>query len=411
MTVADCVDHSNRQRRFEATMKIFLAFCICLCGLLCVGAQAATLRVGHNKPYATPCAALKVAKDGDTILVDSGLYKGDVCMFSQNNLTVRGVGNQRPHLDADGKIADNKAIWVVLGSNFTIENMEFSNAHIPADRGNNAAGIRAAGRDWTVRNCYFHDNQNGILEGNVRNSHILIEYSEFAHNGAGDGYSHNLYIGHSASLVFRFNYSHDAVVGHLLKTRAAVNYILYNRFAGFNGTDSYEANVPNGGTTYFIGNLIEQGTKSQNPAMLDYMSEGIEAGNAGNDLYVINNTFVNDLPGGGPFVQIGPQDKVPVLLQNNIFYGGGKVINQEDAILKSNFTGDLSFVNVAGGNYHLKPGSPAIHAASDPGVSLEQYSLRPVFQYRQSACGEKRLNANDLGGLAFEAAGEPLHCR
>jgi hypothetical protein len=392
-------------------MKKFLLLCVCLGGISVPGSQAATLLVGHDKPYATPCAALKVAKDGDTILVDPGLYKGDVCMFSQNNLIIRGVGNRRPHLDADGKIADNKAIWVVLGNNFTVENIEFSNAHIPADRGNNAAGIREAGRDWIVRNCYFHDNQNGILEGNVRNSHILIEYSEFAHNGAGDGLSHNLYIGHSASLVFRFNYSHDAVVGHLLKTRAAVNYILYNRFAGLNGSDSYETNVPNGGTTYFIGNLIEQGPKSQNPAMLDYMSEGIEPGNAGNDLYVVNNTFVNDLPGGGPFVQISPQDKVPVVLQNNIFYGGGKVINQGDAILKSNFTGDPSFVDVAGGNYHLKHGSPAIRAATDPGNSLEEYSLAPAFQYLPTACGEKRLNAKDLGALAFNAAGKPLHCR
>ncbi len=392
-------------------MKTLLLLCICLGALIPSGSQAATFRVGRDKPYATPCAALNVAKDGDTILVDPGLYKGDVCIFSQNNLTIRGVGDRRPHLNADGKIADNKAIWVVLGNNFTVENIEFSNAHIAADRGNNAAGIREAGRDWTVRNCYFHDNQDGILEGNVRNSHILIEHSEFAHNGAGDGYSHNLYIGHSASLVFRFNYSHDAVVGHLLKTRAAVNYILYNRFAGLNGTDSYETNVPNGGTTYFIGNLIEQGPKSQNPAMLDYMSEGIEPANAGNDLYVVNNTFVNELPGGGPFIQIGSQDRVPAVVKNNIFYGGGKVINQQDAILKSNFTGDPLFVDVAGGNYHLKLGSPAIHVATDPGKSLEQYSLRPTFQYLPTACGEKRLNANDLGGLAFNAAGIPLHCR
>ena len=43
-------------------------------------------------------------------------------------------------------------------------------------------------------NCYFHDNQDGILANAVVGSSILIEYSEFYKNGAGDGQSHNMYI-------------------------------------------------------------------------------------------------------------------------------------------------------------------------------------------------------------------------
>jgi hypothetical protein len=371
--------------------------------------QATTLHVGPDKTYKTPCAALKVAHDGDTILVDSGIYKGDVCAFWQNNLTVRGIGKTRPHIEADGKIAEDRGIWVFHGRNFTVENMEFSGAHIEPRY--NGSGLGAKGTNWIVRNCYFHDNQDGILESNIRQSHILIEYSEFARNGAGDGQSHNLYIGTTASLVFRFNYSHDASVGHLLKTRAAVNYILYNRLSGEGGTDSYEINVPNGGTTYVIGNLIEQGPNSQNPAMLDYLSEGIEPANAGNDLYVVNNTFVNDRPNSGPFIQVSSQDRFPVLVQNNIFYGPGNIINQPDAIMKSNFIGNPSFADEKGFNYRLNPGSPAIGAATSPGFSLDEYPLQPSFEYLHPACGEKRLNARDIGGLAFEAPGKPLYCR
>ena len=59
----------------------------------------------------------------------------------------------------------------------------------------------------------------------------MIEHSEFDHNGFGDGYSHNLYIGNIDTLIFRFNYSHHAHVGHELKSRAWVNIIEYNRMS------------------------------------------------------------------------------------------------------------------------------------------------------------------------------------
>src|ERR1700682_3951497 len=178
---------------------------------------AATLQVGPGKTFATPCAATAVAADGDVIEIDGGLYRRDVCVIRPNNLTLRGV-NGRPHLDAGDASAQGKAIWVIRGNNALVENIEFSGASV---LDHNGAGIRAEGVNLTVRNCYFHDNQDGILESSIQNSNILIEYSEFDHNGFGDGQSHNLYIGHAASLIFRFNYSHNAKVGHLVKSRAA----------------------------------------------------------------------------------------------------------------------------------------------------------------------------------------------
>jgi hypothetical protein len=376
--------------------------------LIVAAASAATLQVGPGKQFATPCAALAVAANGDTIQIDPVLYSGDVCAFSQSNLTIQGV-NGRPHIDANKKSAQDKGIWVPSGSNVTIENIEFSGA---TSTSKNGAGIRASGVNWTVRNCYFHDNQDGILESNIAGSNILIEYSEFAHNGYRDGMSHNLYIGHAASLTFQFNYSHDSIVGHLLKTRAATNYILYNRLTDESGTGSYEIDIPNGGTSYVIGNLIEQGVNSQNSTILSYLEEGINSLNPGMDVYVVNNSFVNDLT-TGTFVVLGTADTVPAVIKNNIFVGPGTLTNQTGAVLANNFSGNPLFVNQAGYDYHLTAGSPAIDAGTNPG-SANGYSLTPVYEYVHPACGEGRITtgaAIDTGAYEYGGAGSPLVCR
>jgi hypothetical protein len=91
------------------------------------------------------------------------------------------------HLEADGTISQGKAIWVLAGKNIVVENIEFSGAAISPDH--NAAGIRAEGRGLIVRDCFFHDNQNGILTAADDSGEILIECSEFARNGFGDGFS------------------------------------------------------------------------------------------------------------------------------------------------------------------------------------------------------------------------------
>jgi hypothetical protein len=52
--------------------------------------------------------------------------------------------------------------------------------------------------------------------------------------------------------------------------------------------------------------------------MLTYMLEGSNPANPGSDLYVINNSFVNQRPNGATSVLIGSADAVPALIQNNI---------------------------------------------------------------------------------------------
>jgi hypothetical protein len=365
-------------------------------------ASANTLGVGPGKQFATPCAAIAAASPGDLIQIDSsGNYSGDVCQWNTSNLTLIGVGSGRAVINAAGKSSQGKGIWVISGSNTTVENIEFTGATV-VDL--NGAGIRQEGSNLTVRNCYFHDNQEGILTDGG-NSTILIEFSEFSHNGAGDGFSHNLYIGNITKFIFRYNYSHGAVIGHLLKSRAAENDIYYNRFSDEStGTASYNVDLPNGGLSFIIGNLIEKGPQAQNSALVSYQEEGANAGNPDHELFVIGNTMVNDL-GHGTFVVVDGSVSVPAVIKDNIFQGTGSVTTQSSAIKANNFSGNASLLNPAAYDYHLQPGSPAIDAGTDPGQGAG-VSLAPVFQYVHPACAEGRTttgSAIDIG--AYELNG------
>jgi hypothetical protein len=301
--------------------------------------MAATLSVGPGKTYVAPCAAIAAAKDGDVIeIVGDWTYNGDVCAVARNNLTIRGVQG-RPIIDAAGNNHGGKGTWVVTGNNVTVENVEMLGSKV---RDRNGAALRLEGTNFTLRQAFIHDNENGILSNANRNSNILIEHSEFGHNGHGDGQSHNLYIGEAKSLTFRYNYSHDAIIGHDLKSRAIFNMIAYNRFSSTppgrpgstaSGKPSYEIDLPNAGTSYIIGNVIEQPAINDNTNIVAYGEEGVS--NPGQDLYVINNIFLNDHT-SGMFLFISNKVSTPALIENNLFAGPGTLTSQSDAIQKDN---------------------------------------------------------------------------
>ncbi len=389
---------------FKLTLKVLPA-------LLGAGAMAtagaAILEVGPGKRFAAPCAAFAAAAPNDTIEITGNVtYSGDVCGIYQRNLIIRGV-NGRPKIDAAGRNAMGKGTWVVIGNSISIENVEMFGARVPDQNG---AALRLEGTHFKLQRSFLHDNENGILAGANVNSDIRVETTEFGHNGYGDGRSHNLYIGNVRSLFFRYNFSHDANVGHNLKSRALTNTILYNRFSSLApgqtgstaaGQPSYEIDLPNAGTSYIIGNIIEQPAANQNPTLVAYGEEG--ASNPGHNLYVVNNTFLNDDTARGTFVMVGSGVTRPVLMQNNLMSGIGTDSTQAGTVKKTNFRSIApGFVKRA--TYDLHPTDAlVINAATDPGVSPTGVVLKPIAQYQHPAWGEIRptIGALDIG--AYEA--------
>jgi len=372
---------------------------------------AAVVRtVGPGKQHATLRAAQLAAQNGDVIEIDAGTYTDDVTVWRQNNVTIRGVGGGRAHIAGNRTIQfisgddrnNGMGLMVIRGTGISVENIEFSGARVTDENG---AGIRNQGRDLTICNGYFHNGEDGYL-GEATGT-LLVEYSEFHDNGTcpSGGCNHNLYIDGGDRLIFRHNYSHHSIIGHTLKTRAAENYILYNRLMDEqSGSSSYNIDVPNGGLTYVIGNLIQQGPNTDNSSMLNYGTEGLSGGRT-HELYMVNNTFVNEMGSGG-FLQV-QGGTAAVRIVNNIFVGPGSVpANGGIYTTSNNFQqGNATysgFVNQATYDYRLTPTATAREGGIAPGSARGQ-TLEPVWQYVHKAKREPRVTDGAIDRGAYES--------
>lgn len=290
--------------------------CLLFIAVLAQTANSATLRVGPGEEYLSIAAAARAAQDGDTVEIMPGLYLGDVAVWSQRLLTIRGVGT-RPVLNADGRDAEGKAIWVIRNGNITIENIEFRGARVPSGNG---AGIRFEGGKLTLRNCSFVDNQMGVLTGNDLVSELIIENSRFADAPRQTSpLPHLLYVGKIARFSLKNSRFTNGYQGHLVKSRAGINTITDNNIVdGPNGEASYELDLPNGGMAYIERNTIGQSARSPNHAIISYGSEG----NTWPDstLTLTGNTLINERPAGGWFLRVNaanfPSPPVVRMLNN-----------------------------------------------------------------------------------------------
>ncbi len=352
--------------------------------LFCFAAplSAAVWRVGAGRLHTVPSAVSSLVADSDTVLIDEGTYIGDVCSWRAHNLLLRGEGGHAK-LAAGGKSAEQKAIWVIKGDNAIVENIEFSDCVVPD---HNGAGIRQEGTNLIVRNCAFRRNEMGLLAGNNIRSTIIVEYSEFERSGYGDGYSHNIYINHIYRFVFRYNYSHQAFIGHECKSRAHRNEILYNRLSNEDGRASREIDLPNGGFSIVMGNIVHQGQNAENSNIIGYGLEGL-SDSLQNELYVASNTIVNDKP-IGTFVQAQTSSS-RVMIRNNFFVGAGTIFSGSTHELDTgnNVRSNLvaaGFASADNYDYHLTATSPAISAAHAI-APIGAHSLMPSEEYRHPA--------------------------
>ena len=258
-------------------------------------AAGMVLTVGAGGEFATLGAALRNAVNGDTIAVKAGTYVNDFGVVNAK-VTIVAVGGMVNEVGTTPP-PNGKGILTV-DNDLTIRGFSFTGA-ATGDMYGNVAGIRDEAGNLNIAYCNFHDLQDGLLvTPNVSNTgSVSIDHSEFSHDGTGDGYTHDIYVGDVASFTLTNSYIHDAVVGHEVKSRAAVTTISHNVIAdGPTGTGSYDIDIPNAGVATITDNIIEKGPNASNIFAIHYGGEG-QYSYAENSLTVTGNTIIDDLPG------------------------------------------------------------------------------------------------------------------
>ena len=383
------------------------------------------LRVGPGRDYATPSAAAAAASDGDIIEIAAGTYHGDTTMWKRNDLIIRAVGGVA-HLDAsDTALIQDKAIWLVRGSNIRVENIEFSHA---VSRDRNGAGIRVEGDGLYVLACFFHDNETGILTNSLPQAHLRVEHSEFARNGHDDGQAHQIYVNQFAEFSARFNYIHDTHVGSAIKSRARVNRIAFNRIVdGALGSSNYAIDLSDGGTAYVVGNTIEHGPRSGNGNMIMFAAE--RAGRVDDELFVVHNTLVSDrhfatfvanrgagtgylynnlLIGDADFAQGRVAAVGNVATKHGLLRWSNDTLGGIEGSHANRLVDEPGIVDRAQLDYRLRADSPAIDAGREIDAATAP-ELVPTQEYVHPCAARERVVSGlpDAGAEEFSAPAAP----
>lgn len=364
---------------------------------MCLGlsASAVTLQVGPDKPFATPCAAVAAAVDGDIIEIDGArTYLEDVCLIPTSRLTLRGVG-ERPVVDANGLTADGKAIWVLQGNETTVENVELARAR---SFDLNGGGIRLEGGSLTVRDCVFRDNEVGILASGTVGSELRIERSEFTGNGRPNGDQHIVNVGAVSLLSVTASYFHGNFGGDLIVTHADRSEILYNRL-----TDEADARtnrkvvVEDGRFALVMGNLTHKNLAATNPYEILVSGNTVRP-----ELHLVHNTMVRDaeLTSGTFVLALGTMAPM-ISIRNNVLIGPVPVLEgTAEATVEGNFTGgDPQLENAASFDYRPRSDSPLLNAGAPPGP------FAPALQYVHPLSTEPRPTAGAPDVGAYELPG------
>ncbi|MGE3476918.1 MAG: nitrous oxide reductase family maturation protein NosD [Rhodospirillaceae bacterium] len=251
--------------------------------------HAAELNVGPGRALGSLQAGVAAAKPNDRIVLDAGVYLDDVVTIDKP-LIIEG-GGRGATLRATKPISNRKGLLVV-NADVTVRKITFEGANVTDEDGKNGAGIRHQAGRLTVDTCVFNNNQNGILANGNKDAFVTIRRSTFSGNGAGDGYTHGIYVNAIAHLSVSDSVFTGTKIGHDIKSRAlkttVTNTVLDD---GVTGTPSYAVDLPNGGEAVLKNVRVTQGPRTSNNTMIAYGAE--KSLHEFSSLTITGSSFVN----------------------------------------------------------------------------------------------------------------------
>ena len=270
------------------------------------------LLVGPQRSLHAPSDAAAVARDGDVVRIDPGEYV-DCAIWRANHLVLEAPAGEAHVRD---RACASKAIWVISGADVTVENIAFSGARVPDQNG---AGIRAEGRNLTVRHGRFFDNENGILAAAVPGSTISIDDSTFERNGTcAASCAHGIYVDAIARLKIVASTFREQRAGHHIKSAALAFEVSGSTIEdGADGTASYLIDITSGGEVVITDNRMQKGPNSDNWGTAIHI--GGEGAPEGSAYRISHNRFRSDNPHEVAFVR--NETVVPAALEGNQLEG------------------------------------------------------------------------------------------
>jgi len=382
------------------------------------------------------------AGPGDIILVHPGVYQMNESRLSIYNagtpgspITVRGVmdGSQRPILEpAVGQEVDRGFFYMWEDdSHWVFENLEFRDL-----RGSNvlyspnAGGMFILGDDVTVRNCTFHDCDQGISSASLAEG-TLLENCEFYSNGSSLnlGYAHNMYM-NDASLTVRGCYSHDAYGGMLFKVRSE-HCVLEYCWLENDGSEQCIANAASGNANNALwrGNVfIKRSTPGGQRRMLSFDDGTGLIGTA----TLINNTIISATT-SDIYLTSASSNACDLVLKNNLFAGpsdvlldwngGGSITGSDNCfrtamspdvpagVVDSVFSDNPGLVDLSGRDLHLLSSSVCIDAGINNPTYLNELAQwvdgTPAYEPDTDLAPDLRNDDGSLDIGAYEGVSLP----